>query len=108
MSHREEMSSVDTTWLRMDRPQNLMLIVAVWMLEGPVALDRLEKQLAERQLTYRRYRQKIEFASGGPYWRDDPNFDLAHHMKRVRLPGPGGKEALQRFVGDIASEPLDP
>ena len=52
MSHREEMSSVDTTWLRMDRPQNLMLIVAVWMLEGPVALDRLENQLAQRQLTY--------------------------------------------------------
>jgi len=65
MSHSERMSSIDTTWLRMDRPHNLMLIVAVWMLEGPVALDRLEKQLAERQLTYRRYRQKVEFAPGG-------------------------------------------
>ena len=92
----------------MDRPQNLMLIVAVWMLEGPVALDRLENQLAQRQLTYRRYRQKIEFASGVPYWRDDPHFDLANHIKCVRLPGPGGKEARQRFVGGIASEPLDP
>ena len=107
MSHRERVSSVDTTWLRMDRPQNLMLIVAVWMLEGPVALDKLESQLAERQLTYRRYRQKVEFASGVPYWCDDPHFDLAHHMKRLRLPGRGGKEALQRFVADLASEPLD-
>ena len=107
MSHRERMSSVDTTWLRMDRPQNLMLIVAVWMLEGPVALDKLESQLADRQLTYRRYRQKVEFASGVPYWCDDPHFDLAHHMKRLRLPGRGGKEALQRFVADLASEPLD-
>ena len=44
----------------------------------------------------------------GVYWRDDPNFDLAHHMKRVRLPGRGGKQALERFVGDLASEPLDP
>jgi len=34
MSRSERMSSVDTTWLRMDRPNNLMLIVAVWMLEG--------------------------------------------------------------------------
>ena len=107
MSRSERMSSVDTTWLRMDRPHNLMTIVAVWMLEGPVALDRLENQLAERHLTYRRYRQKVEFAPGGPYWRDDPHFDLAHHIKRVRLPGRGGKEALQRFVGDLASEPLD-
>ncbi len=41
MTHIERMTPVDTTWLRMDRPQNLMTIVAVWMLEGPVALDRL-------------------------------------------------------------------
>jgi WS/DGAT/MGAT family acyltransferase len=91
----------------MDRPQNLMIIVGVWILEGPVALDRLENQLGERHLTYRRYRQKIEFASGGPYWCDDPHFDLAHHIKRLRLPGRGGKEALERFVADLASEPLD-
>ncbi len=52
MSHSERISSVDTTWLRMDRPHNLMTIVAVWMLEGPVALDRLENQLFERHLTY--------------------------------------------------------
>ena len=107
MSHSERMSSVDTTWLRMDRPENLMIIVAVWILEGPVALDRLENQLGERTLTYRRYRQKVEFASGGPYWVDDPRFDIAHHIKRMRLPGRGGKEALQRFVGDLAAEPLD-
>ncbi len=85
MSHSERISSVDTTWLRMDRPHNLMMIVAVWMLEGPVALDRLENQLAERYLTYRRYRQKVEFAQGGPYWVDDPHLALAHHIKRVRL-----------------------
>jgi hypothetical protein len=68
MSHRERMSSVDTTWLRMDRPQNLMIIIGVWVVEGPVALDRLENQLAERMLTYRRYRQKIEIAAAGVYW----------------------------------------
>jgi WS/DGAT/MGAT family acyltransferase len=101
------MSSIDTTWLRMDRPNNLMMIIGVWMVEGPVALQRIEDQLAERMLTYRRYRQKVEFASGGVYWVDDPHFDLAHHIKRVRLPGRGGKEALERFVADLASEPLN-
>jgi WS/DGAT/MGAT family acyltransferase len=84
-----------------------MTIVTVWILEGPVALDRLENQLGERHLTYRRYRQRVEFARGGSYWVDDPHFDLAHHIKRVRLPGRGGKEALERFAGDLASEPLD-
>src|SRR5271166_3949416 len=107
MSRSERIAPVDTWWLRMDRPHNLMTIVTVWILEGPVALDRLEKQLGERHLTYRRYRQKVEFARGGPYWVDDPHFDLAHHMRRVRLPGRGGKEALERFAGDLASEPFD-
>jgi len=29
---RERMSRVDMTWLRMDRPANPMMIVAVWVL----------------------------------------------------------------------------
>ena len=107
MSRSERMSSVDTTWLRMDRPANPMMIVAVWILEGPVALDKVEKQIAEGHMSYRRYRQKVEYAPAGVYWRDDPNFDLAHHIRRVSLPRPGGKEELERFVGDLASEPLD-
>ena len=108
MSHSERMSPVDTTWLRMDRPANLMMIVAIWLLAGPVALDKVEKQLAEGFLSYRRFRQKVEYTAAGVFWRDDPNFDLSHHIKRVRLPGRGGKQALERFVGELASEPLDP
>ena len=76
MTRNERMSSVDTTWLRMDRPANPMMIVAVWVLEGPVALDKVEKQVADGLMSYRRYRQKVAYASAGVYWRDDPNFDL--------------------------------
>ena len=107
MSHSERMSSVDTTWLRMDRPANPMMIVRLWILKGPVALDKVEKQIAEGHMSYRRYRQKVEYAPAGVYWRDDPNFDLAHHIKRMKLPGRGGKPELERFVGDLASQPLD-
>src|SRR5208337_1415681 len=108
MTHSERMSPVDTTWLRMDRAANLMMIVAVWLLEGPVALDKVEKQIGEGLLDYRRYGQKVEYTPAGVFWRDDANFDLAHHIKRVRLPGRGDKHALERFVGELASEPLDP
>ena len=34
MKLRHKMSSVDTAWLRMDRPSNLMMIVGVLMFEG--------------------------------------------------------------------------
>lgn len=108
MSHNERMSSVDTTWLRMDRPANPMMIVGVWILEGPVALNNLEKQIADGLLSYRRYRQKVDYTPAGVFWRDDPNFDLTHHIKRINLPGRGDKPALERFVGELASEPPDP
>ena len=62
---------------RMDRPANLMMIVAVWLLEGPVALDKVEKPIAEGLLSYRRYRQKVEYTTAGVFWRDDPNFDMS-------------------------------
>ncbi len=108
MSHRERMSSVDTTWLRMDRPNNLMVIVGVWMLEGPVDLERVETQIVEGLLSYRRYRQRVERSAAGVFWCDDPNFDISHHFRRIRLPGRGGKHALERLVGELASDPLDP
>ncbi len=34
MASRERMSSVDTAWLRMDRPTNLMMIVGVMVFQG--------------------------------------------------------------------------
>jgi diacylglycerol O-acyltransferase / wax synthase len=107
MSHSEKMSSVDTAWLRMDRPNNLMMIVGVMVLEGPVRIAKLEKLLAERMLLYRRFRQKAVVGPAGAFWVDDRNFDIARHVKRVRLPGRGGEQALQRYVAELAAEPLD-
>jgi WS/DGAT/MGAT family acyltransferase len=108
MSQTERMSSVDTTWLRMDRPNNLMMIVGVWVLEGPVNLDAVETQVVEGLTSYRRYRQRVDRTPAGFFWRDDPNFEVSRHVRRVRLPGRGGKPALERFVGELASEPFDP
>lgn len=108
MSARERVSPVDTAWLRMDRPTNLMIILAVWVLDGPVDLDAIETQVAEGLLGYRRFRQRIVSTRSGFFWEDDPHFEVGHHVRRMRLPGRGGKKELQRFVAGVASEPLDP
>jgi diacylglycerol O-acyltransferase / wax synthase len=107
MAHSERMDPVDTTWLRLDRPTNRMIIVGVLMLGGPVDVARLERTLADRLLVFRRFRQRVEYRPTGPWWCDDPNFDIAHHIKRVRLPGAGGRRELEEFVADLASQPLD-
>lgn len=108
MAHSERMSPVDATWLRMDRPTNLMVILGVMKLAGPVKPAALEKALGERLLAYRRFRQKAEQRPGGVWWVDDRHFDLSRHMHHVRLPGAAGDAELEHFVGELASVPLDP
>ncbi|MCB1533695.1 MAG: wax ester/triacylglycerol synthase family O-acyltransferase [Rhodoblastus sp.] len=108
MSHSERMSPVDTAWLRMDRPHNLMMIVGVMTLEGPVDVKALETALGERMLAFHRFRQRAVTTPAGAFWVDDRHFDIARHIRRARLPGRGGEKALQRYVAQLASEPLDP
>ncbi|ADP69767.1 acyltransferase, WS/DGAT/MGAT [Rhodomicrobium vannielii ATCC 17100] len=107
MSKAERVSAVDTTWLRMDRPSNPMVIVGVLILEGPLDLNTLEATLCERFLAIPRFRQHIETRSGEYWWVDDPWLDRERHIQRVRLPGKAGQAELQRYIASLASEPLD-
>jgi len=107
MAHSEQMAPVDATWLRMDRPTNLMVIVGVMKLAGPVKVKALEKALATRLLAYRRFRQRAETRPAGVWWVDDRHFDVSRHIHHIRLPGHGGDEELEQLVGELASTPLD-
>lgn len=107
MSRSERMSSIDTSWLRMDRPTNLMMITGVMMLEGPVDLDAVERRLEEGLLVFPRFRQRVATYPTGLFWVDDKSFDISRHIKRIRLPGLGGKAELQRYVAELAATPLN-
>ena len=48
MSRRERMSAVDTAWLRMDRPTNLMMIVGVMVFDHRMDFDRLRDTIEAR------------------------------------------------------------
>ena len=108
MSTVEKMSAVDTAWLRMDRPSNLMQIVGVMIFDGALDEARLRAAIEQRMLGYARFRQVVSQQNGGYAWCDDPDFDLDHHLRRAVLPGAGGQAELERFVADLASTPLNP
>jgi len=108
MSKSERMAPVDTTWLRMERPTNLMVILGVLILEGPVDTGRLNATLEKRILAIPRFRQRAEARPGGFWWSEDEHFDITRHIKRVRLPGTGNRVELEKFVADLAATPLDP
>lgn len=105
---RERISGVDTAWLRMDRPTNLMMIVGVLMLEGKLSRAALKRVIETRFLAFRRFRSRAVQDGAGAWWEDDGMLDLDHHVKRVTLPARGGKAELERLVSELASTPLDP
>ena len=106
---RERMSAVDTAWLRMDRPSNLMMIVGIDVFDRPVEPARLRAVVESKLLAFDRFRQRVEFdATGTAWWVDDDRFDLDLHLVPHALGGDGGDRELQRFVGELASTPLDP
>ncbi len=110
-THRHRMPPADAAWLHMDRPTNLMVINAVWLLDEPVDPERWREVVAERFVApYPRFRQRVvepRLGVGGPHWEDDPSFDLDHHLHRRGLSEPGDEAALQDLIGDLMGTPLD-
>jgi len=110
-ARRERVSNVDTAWLRMDDPTNLMMIVGVLTFGEPLPYERLCEIVEERLLRYDRFRQRVvppRTRLGSHYWETDPRFDLDIHLRRAALPEPQDQKMLQQLVSDLMSVPLDP
>ncbi|WP_386065085.1 wax ester/triacylglycerol synthase family O-acyltransferase [Tahibacter sp. UC22_41] len=104
---RDAMSKVDTAWLRMESPTNLMMITGVLMFESRLDLAALKALLAERFLAFRRFRQKAVDSGSSAAWETDKDFDLDWHVRLTALPGAADKFELERLVSQLASSPLD-
>ena len=106
----ERMTKVDTAWLRMDSPSNLMMIVGVWILEPGMAIGTLRERLGERLLKYRRFTQCAVEDATGATWVNDRDFDIANHVVIEKLPKVAkGQEqaALQERVAELTMQPLE-
>ncbi len=108
MVNGERISPTDTTWLRMERPTNPMVITGVLVLEGPIDYERLAATIASRLLNFARLRQRVEEGLTGFWWVSDDNLSVSRHIKRTRLPGRAGHAELECFVADLASQSFDP
>jgi diacylglycerol O-acyltransferase / wax synthase len=106
-SRREKMSAVDTAWLRMDRPANLMMICGVLLFDDRIALARLKATIDERFLRFARFRERPVQTPSGAYWQSDEAFDLDRHVIEAKLPPGDATRALQTFVSRLANRSLD-
>ena len=107
----ERMTKVDTAWLRMDSESNLMMIVGVWTLKPGIKYEDLCQRVQERLLKYNRFRQRVVEDAAGATWVEDRKFDIANHVTREKLPKHAkgqAQQALQKRMGELAMQPLDP
>lgn len=107
-SRQEALTAIDTAWLRMDRPTNLMMICGVMMFAERIDLQELREVIRSRMLCFHRFRQRVVEHGGNAHWETDPDFDLDWHVRRIALPDAGGDDALEEVAGDLISTPLDP
>lgn len=107
-SPKELIDKVDTAWLRMEQPTNLMMITGVVTLAGPVDYRTLLDTIERRWLAFRRFRQKAVDSPRGAEWVTDTDFEIHAHVRRVALPGKADQAELEEFVSDLASTALDP
>jgi diacylglycerol O-acyltransferase / wax synthase len=78
--------------------------------DGEFSFDVLRDTLLRRlhRLDPLRYKLvDIPWRLHHPMWLENCEVDLDYHLRRVRVPAPGGRRELDAVIGDVASTPLD-
>ena len=98
---KRRIGPVDTIWLNMDRPNNLMVIESLMFLQDVPDWDEVSELVRRRVVDpFPVFHQRPEAPSllGQPFWVDDEDFSLDRHLVRVTLPAPGDDAALQAYI----------
>ncbi len=114
----KRLSSLDTSFLRVETPDTPMHIGILFVLDGTALRgDNGEVRLADirRHISARLARApramrrlaEVPFGQGRPVWVEDPNFDIAHHVKMASAASPGGMEELFAECCELDMECLD-
>jgi diacylglycerol O-acyltransferase / wax synthase len=102
----EPVNGVDTAWLCMDRPTNLMIITALAVVQD-LDFNAFRQVVAQRLLKFKRFRKRPVERSGLYFWETDAHFDLDAHVRRAALAGKGDRAELQRVVSELACTAFD-
>jgi diacylglycerol O-acyltransferase len=107
----ERLTRLDASFLYLEEPDTPMHVGGVLILEAPPGgVDALAALVEARLPLVPRYRQRVAEVPGhlaNPVWVDDPDFDIAYHVRRSALPRPGTQEQLLELVSRLSSRALD-
>jgi WS/DGAT/MGAT family acyltransferase len=99
---------VDTAWLHMEDPTNLMMVTGIFIFDRPLDFARVRDTLQGRMVDrFPRLRHRVKQTGSSAHWVEDPTFDIGAHLHRMALPAPGDLAELRDVVSDLMSTPLD-
>lgn len=111
MATGRRIGPVDTIWLNMDRPENLMVIESVMLLEQTpdwdAVRDVIQTRLVDPYPVFRERPLPPAHVWDLPQWEPDPDFHLDRHIRRHTLRAPGDDATLQRYIDRHLHRPLD-
>jgi WS/DGAT/MGAT family acyltransferase len=102
----DRLTALDASFVWFERPGVPVHVGAVATFEagplldegGALRLDDIRERVAARLDALPRLRRKlasVPYDLGRPVWIDDPDFDIARHVRELRLPAPGDDAALR-------------
>ncbi len=114
----KRLSSLDTSFLRMETPDTPMHIGILFVLDGDALRGEHGELLVgdiRRHISARlgrapramRRLAEVPFGQGRPVWIEDPDFDIAHHVKLAAAAAPGGAAELATECCELDMECLD-
>ncbi|MBK8596588.1 MAG: wax ester/triacylglycerol synthase family O-acyltransferase [Holophagales bacterium] len=102
------LTPVDTAWLHMEDPTNLMMVTGIYVFDEPIDFARLKDTVRVRMVErFPRLSHRVKQSGTTARWVKDPTFDLDAHIHRIALPRPCDDGALRDTVSDLMSMPLD-
>jgi WS/DGAT/MGAT family acyltransferase len=107
----ERMSDLEALMWTLEKDPHLSSTFAnVTILDRVPDLERLRRRMERAVNVVPRLRQKVTRALGRlapPEWVDDPDVDMAWHVREVALPAPGSERQLLDLAATLAAEPFD-
>lgn len=111
----QQLSGIDTMFLNLESNACPMHVGGLILLEPKSvddddAFERLVRHVESRLDLVPPLRRRLvttPFNLDHPYWIEDPDFDLVHHLRHRAVPRPGDKSKLRELVCELASTPLD-
>jgi WS/DGAT/MGAT family acyltransferase len=118
MTKYDRLSSLDASFLHMERLEFPMHVGALSIFEGARFFDERGhfrigevRDLVQSRLPllprFRRRLMAVPYDMGRPIWVDDDRFDITYHVRHTALPKPGSWEQLVALTTRVQEQLLD-